>query len=108
MLSLLMAASMLIDLTYPFDDKTLYWPSGEGGFQLKQLAYGPTEAGYFYSAYSFSTPGHRGTHMGAPIHFAEGGATGDRIPPGRLLGPGGVIRVKRQAGQGSDDRGPAP
>jgi len=104
MLSLLMAASMLIDLTYPFDDKTLYWPSGEGGFQLKQLAYGPTEAGYFYSAYSFCTPEHGGTHMDAPIHFAEGGATVDRIPPDRLVGPVVVIDVKEQAEKDSDYR----
>jgi kynurenine formamidase len=104
MLALLVAASMLIDLTHPFDEKTLYWPSGEGSFQLKQLAYGPTPAGYFYSAYSFCTPEHGGTHMDAPIHFAEGGLTVDRIPPGRLVGPAVVIDVSGKAAMDPDYR----
>src|SRR5258705_10084923 len=95
---------MLIDLTYPFADKPLYWPSGEGAFELKQLAYGPTPAGYFYSAYSFCTPEHGGTHMDAPIHFAEGGLTVDRIPPERLVGPAVVIDVSAKAAKDADYR----
>jgi len=31
-----------------------------------------TEKGYYYTANSFSTAEHRGTHLDAPIHFAEG------------------------------------
>ncbi|HYS09008.1 MAG TPA: cyclase family protein [Myxococcales bacterium] len=104
MLGLLTAASMLIDLTHPFDARTLYWPSGEGSFQLKQLAYGPTQAGYFYSAYSFCTPEHGGTHMDAPIHFAEGGLTVDRIPPDRLVGPAVVIEASGKAALDPDYR----
>jgi hypothetical protein len=69
---LLLAASMLIDLTHPFDSKTLYWPAGEGSFQLKQLSYGRTSGGFFYSAYSFCAPEHGGTHIDAPIHFGRG------------------------------------
>jgi kynurenine formamidase len=104
MLGLLTAASVLIDLTHPFDAKTLYWPSDEGSFQLKQLAYGPTQAGYFYSAYSFCAPEHGGTHMDAPIHFAEGGLTVDRIPPDRLVGPAVVIDVSGKAAVDPDYR----
>src|SRR5262249_29023420 len=64
----------------------------------------PTAAGYFYSAYSFCTPEHGGTHMDAPIHFAEGGATVDRIPPDRLVGPAVVIDVSAKAAKDPDSR----
>src|SRR5262249_21773794 len=104
MLVLGLAASMLIDLTHPFDSKTLYWPSGEGAFELKQLHYGPTPGGYFYSAYSFCTPEHGGTHMDAPIHFIEGGLTVDRIPPERLVGPAVVIDVSGKTAKDADYR----
>jgi len=73
MLPLLVAAATLIDLSYPYDAKTLYWPTGGGDFQLKQLAYGKTPGGFFYSAYSFCTPEHGGTHMDAPIHSPSTG-----------------------------------
>jgi len=97
MLPLLVAAATLIDLSYPYDAKTLYWPTGGGDFQLKQLHYGKTDAGYFYSAYSFCTPEHGGTHMDAPIHFAEHGLTIDKIPAARLVGPAVVVDVREKA-----------
>jgi kynurenine formamidase len=93
MLAFLFAAAALVDLTHPFDAKTLYWPTGGGDFQLKELSYGKTPAGFFYSAYSMCAPEHGGTHMDAPIHFAEGGLTIDRIPLERLVGPAVVIDV---------------
>ena len=40
----------VVDLTHPFDEKTPYWPTSPSGFDLKRLHYGPTDAGYFYSA----------------------------------------------------------
>jgi kynurenine formamidase len=33
--------------------------------------------GYFYSSYSISAPEHGGTHLDAPIHFAENKQTAD-------------------------------
>ena len=93
MLVILAAVGTLIDLTYPFDARTLYWPSEESGFQLKQLSYGKTRGGFFYSAYSICAPEHGGTHVDAPIHFAEGGLTVDRIPLDRLVGPAVVVDV---------------
>jgi kynurenine formamidase len=101
---LLLAASMLIDLTHPFDSKTLYWPAGEGSFQLKQLSYGRTSAGFFYSAYSFCAPEHGGTHIDAPIHFAEGGLTVDKIPAERLVGPVVLVDVSAKAAKDPDYR----
>src|SRR5919201_5220548 len=100
----LLAASMLIDLTHPFDSKTLYWPTGEGSFQLKQLSYGRTSAGFFYSANSFCAPEHGGTHIDAPIHFSEGGLTVDKIPPERLVGPVVLVDVSAKAAKDADYR----
>ena len=33
-----LATTTVVDLTYPFDAKTLYWPSSPSGFELKELA----------------------------------------------------------------------
>ncbi|HWE25137.1 MAG TPA: cyclase family protein [Myxococcales bacterium] len=104
MLPLLLAATAFVDLTHPFDAQTLYWPTAPAGFQLEQLQYGRTPAGYFYSAYSFCAPEHGGTHMDAPIHFAEAGLTVDRIPPERLVGPAVVIDVAAKAAKDRDYR----
>src|SRR4051794_12950321 len=82
-----LAHSELIDLTHAFNEQTLYWPTSPTHFELKQLAYGPTPGGYFYSAYSLCAPEHGGTHVDAPIHFAEHGQTADQIPLSRLLAP---------------------
>jgi len=81
-----------IDLTYPFSEETIYWPTGLP-FSLEQVAYGPTEAGHFYSSYNYSAGEHGGTHFDAPIHFAEGGQTSEQVPVDRLIGPAVVVDV---------------
>ncbi len=97
-------AVRLVDLTHPFDEKTLYWPTSPSSFALTRLAFGKTEAGYFYAANSFSTPEHGGTHLDAPIHFAKGGRTTDQIPLSQLVAPGAVIDVRSQADADPDYR----
>ena len=94
----------IVDLTYPFDEHTIYWPTSPSSFQLTRLHYGKTDAGYFYAANSFCTPEHGGTHLDAPIHFAEGRRTIDQIPIRQLIGPGIVIDVSRQASANPDYR----
>lgn len=94
----------LVDLTWPFDEKTLYWPSSPSGFELEQLAFGQTEAGYFYSAYAFCTAEHGGTHLDAPIHFAANGRTADQIPLRQLIAPAVVIDVASRAAADRDYR----
>ncbi len=83
----------VVDLTYPFDEHTLYWPNSPSAFELKRLAYGPTPGGYFYSSNSFCAPEHGGTHLDAPIHFAEHGLTADQIPVAQLIAPAVVIDI---------------
>jgi kynurenine formamidase len=86
-----------VDLTHSFSASTIYWPTDTAGFRLEELAYGPTAAGFFYSSYRFSSAEHGGTHLDAPIHFAEGGRTSDEIPLSDLIGPAAVVDVSERA-----------
>src|SRR5437764_4437681 len=88
-----LSASDIVDLTYAFDEHTLYWPNSPSGFELKRLAYGPTPGGYFYSSNAFCAPEHGGTHVDAPVHFAEHGRTLEAIPVQQLIAPAVVIDV---------------
>ena len=101
-----LATATVVDLTHPFDERTLYWPSGGTNltFSLERVAYGPTPGGYFYAANRFCTPEHGGTHLDAPIHFAEGKRTADQIPLRQLVAPAVVIDVTRQVAADVDYR----
>jgi kynurenine formamidase len=87
----------LVDLTHAFGADTLYWPTSPSAFDLKTLHRGPTEAGFFYSAYAFCAPEHGGTHLDAPEHFAEGRRSADEVPLEQLVAPAVVIDVAAQA-----------
>src|SRR3712207_8852083 len=41
------------------------------GFRLERVADGVTPAGFYYAANNFSTAEHGGTHLDAPLHFAQ-------------------------------------
>jgi kynurenine formamidase len=45
---------------------------------------------------------HAGTHLDAPIHFSESGATADKIPADTLVVPLAVIDVAQKAAQHPD------
>ena len=94
----------VVDLTHPFDERTPYWPTATSGFKLERVHYGKTDAGYFYSAYSFCAPEHGGTHLDAPIHFGEGRWTADQIPVDRLVRPAAVIDVAAASAADADHR----
>jgi kynurenine formamidase len=94
----------LVDLTHPFNAKTLYWPTATTGFRLEQIASGKTPGGYFYSSNAFAAPEHGGTHLDAPVHFYEQGISVDRIPLDQLIAPAVVIDVSAKAARESDYR----
>jgi len=94
----------LVDLTHAFNAATIYWPTSPTSFVLEQLAFGPTDAGYFYAANALSGPEHGGTHLDAPIHFAAGRHTTDQIPLDRLIAAAVVIDVSGQASVDPDYR----
>ena len=86
-----------VDLSHAFGPSTIYWPTDTAGFQLTELAYGQTEGGYFYASYSFRSAEHGGTHLDAPIHFAEGRMTADEIPLSSLITMASVVDVSAAA-----------
>jgi len=86
-----------IDLSHPYDSTTLYWPNNIKGFEHVTEAEGKTALGYYYSSYRICTPEHGGTHLDAPIHFAENKLTVDLLPLSSLTGNAVVIDVSRKA-----------
>ncbi|HEX6065947.1 MAG TPA: cyclase family protein [Longimicrobiales bacterium] len=94
----------IIDLTHAYNAQTLYWPTSPTSFRLEQLSFGVTQAGFFYAANQFLTPEHGGTHLDAPIHFAEGKQFNHEIPLERLIAAAIVIDVAAQAGRDADYR----
>ena len=99
-----LAGATVVDLSHPYDDATLYWPTAATRFELSELAHGMTDGGYFYAANAFCTPEHGGTHIDAPIHFAEQGWSLGDVPVERLIAPGVVIDVSAAAAQDPDYR----
>ncbi|MGQ0539284.1 MAG: cyclase family protein [Gemmatimonadaceae bacterium] len=94
----------IVDLTHPLSPQTLFWPTSPSGFEHIELHAGPTARGWYYSAYAFAAPEHGGTHLDAPVHFAEGGLTTELIPLTRLVAPAIVIDVSAKAAGERDYR----
>jgi kynurenine formamidase len=99
-----LSTQRMVDLTHPLNAQTIYWPTSPSTFHLERLSYGATPGGWFYAANAFSAPEHGGTHLDAPIHFAEGGLTAEQIPLERLVAPAVVIDVAAQADADADYR----
>jgi kynurenine formamidase len=98
------AKAKVIDLTHSFDEKTIYWPNSPSTFKLTKIADGATEGGFYYRMNSFCAPEHGGTHLDAPSHFSKDGWTADQIPLAKLVAPGIVLDVSKQASADSDYR----
>jgi kynurenine formamidase len=90
-----------IDLSYDLSAETVYWPTAEP-FKLETVSAGITEKGYYYSAYKFCAAEHGGTHLDAPIHFAEGRKTIDQIPLSQLIAPAIKIDVSNKVAADRD------
>lgn len=84
-----------VDLTHPSNAESVYWPTAKM-FEKETVFEGQTEGGWYYSAYNFSASEHGGTHLDAPVHFAEGANSADEVPIAQLVGPGFVIDVSDQ------------
>jgi kynurenine formamidase len=92
-----------IDLTHDFSTQTIYWPTSKP-FSLEVVAAGETPGGYYYAANNFSAAEHGGTHLDAPVHFAEGKWTTDQIPLDRLVGDAVVVDVQPPSDTSADYR----
>jgi kynurenine formamidase len=97
-------SSTLVDLTHPYNAKTIYWPTEKAAFRLEPRSVGQTPGGYFYAAYAFCMPEHGGTHLDAPFHFGEHQESAEQIPLRRLIAPAVVIDVTDAARKDRDYR----
>ncbi|MGE0680188.1 MAG: cyclase family protein, partial [Candidatus Binatia bacterium] len=93
----------VLDLTYSFDEHTIFWPTAKP-FQLDVVSAAKTDAGFWYAANNICLAEHGGTHMDAPIHFAEGKRAADEVPVQQLIGPAVVVDVQAQAEKNADYR----
>ena len=91
----------LVDLSHPFNEQTIYWPTAER-FTLTQVAEGETEGGWYYAANNFAAAEHGGTHLDAPVHFARDGDKADEIPLRRLVGRAVTVDVSARVGDNAD------
>lgn len=93
----------VVDLTYGLGPDTVFWPTAQR-FELEEVAHGHTAAGFFYASYNLHMAEHGGTHMDAPIHFAEGRLTADQVPLDACIGAAVVVDVRLQAAADRDYR----
>ena len=96
-------AQRLIDLTYTFDETTQVWPSNLP-FHRDSTVRGGTTTEAWYATGQVALSEHAGTHMDAPVHFAQGQAGIDRIPVERLTGPAVVIDARAAVASDRDYR----
>lgn len=92
-----------IDLTQEYSSETIYWPTASG-FVLEKEFYGATPKGYFYAANRYGASEHGGTHLDAPIHFAEGRKTIEQLPLDLFMGAAVVVDVSSKALKDPDYR----
>ena len=82
----------IVDLSHEYSDQAIFWPTAES-FRLDKVADGMTPQGYYYAANNFAGAEHGGTHVDAPVHFAQGRWSVEQIPPEQLIGEAAVVDV---------------
>ena len=95
------AGYSIVDLTHPLSPDSLYWPNGSA-FEYERQVWGEREDGKWYAMGYFATPEHLGTHLDAPIHFAEGTWTNSDIPPLHFFAPAVVVDISERAAADPD------
>jgi len=91
----------ILDMTYVYDENTIYWPNAKP-FELKKGNWGINEKGYWYASNEYGAAEHGGTHADAPIHFAQNGRTMEQIPVRDWIGPAVKINVTAQCAENRD------
>ena len=97
----LFPSGTIVDLSHAYGEDTVYWPTADK-FRLEVVSAGTTPAGFYYAANTFATAEHGGTHIDAPVHFAEGKQSVEQIPLDHLIGPAVVVDVNVAAEQDPD------
>jgi kynurenine formamidase len=89
-----------IDLSHDFSDQTIYWVDAD---PFKRVGTkGTTANGFHYSQGNYSAAEHGGTHIDAPMHFAEDKKTVDQLTLTDLIGLAIKIDVSDKASSNRD------
>ena len=89
-----------LDMSYHFDDQTVYWPTAKN-FSRTLTQRGMTKEG---PSYDISANEHGGTHSDSPSHFYEEGLTVDQISLEKLIGPAVVVNITQKTANNPDYR----
>lgn len=73
-----------LDLTWSFENDTIYWGNIQP-FKFTKKVATTLPSGTFYAMNEFCAGEHGGTHLDAPYHFSEKGATVGQIPLHSLI-----------------------
>src|SRR5438128_11354210 len=68
----------LVDLTYPCDERTVYWPTNKP-FQWEKTDWGLTAGGNGYASADFATSEHAVPDLDARSHCGKGPRLGDAL-----------------------------
>jgi len=80
----------IIDITHPHSNQLAPWP-GDTPFNFQLVA--RLRDGASCNVGKITTGIHSGTHLDAPYHYNENGATIDTLPPEIFFGPARVFRA---------------
>lgn len=89
-------AHKTVDMTYTFDETTLHYPTTKE-FQMKVVMNGTELNGVWVLGEEISSAIHVGTHMDAPLHFAQDQVSVDKLDIRRLVAPAAVIDITAKA-----------
>jgi kynurenine formamidase len=92
MLSRVLAAERLVDLTQPLGPSTVLWP-GSTPFDAIVDAEHPRDRSYYRT---LRLSEHSGTHLDAPVHFAEHGRSTDELGLELLVRPAILLDVRER------------
>ena len=93
--------STIVDLTHTWGPTFPVFPGAEQ--PIFEVIVTIESAGFFKSKLSFDE--HTGTHMDAPIHFAEDGTSADMLPPENFFAPLAVVDISGRAASDPDAQG---
>lgn len=83
----------LIDITLSLSEKTIVWPGDRRFTRIVQRA---ITDGADLNVSSLEMSSHHGTHIDAPLHSVNGGATIDQLDPAIFVGPARVVLHDRE------------
>ena len=85
------ARNDLIDITIPFRDGMVHWPSDVAP-RIERIM--DVDRGDEVTISKLQVLSHTGTHIDAPLHFVPKGGTIDEMPLDTMIGPARVIEIK--------------